>query len=102
MRVLFCLFVVMLGFMSPVQAGTPTAPVHPLENTIVDANGKVINEQQLVAAVRQHAYVFVGEKHDNPVHHQIELRLIQARVGDGVDAGSVVFEMLDDIAKMLV
>lgn len=96
MRILFCLLVVMLSFVLPAGAGTSALPTHPLENKIVDANGKVISESQLVASVRQHTYVFVGEKHDNPVHHQIELRLIQARVGDGVDAGSVVFEMLDD------
>lgn len=96
MRVLSCLPVVMFSFVLSAGAGTSVLPSHPLENKIVDANGKVLSESQLVASVRQRAYVFVGEKHDNSVHHQIELRLIQARVAEGVDAGSVVFEMLDD------
>lgn len=94
MRMLSCFLVVMLCLILPVQAAS--LPVHPLENKILDARGKVIDESQLMAAVRQHAYVFLGEKHDNSMHHQIELRLIQTRVGDGVEAGSIVFEMLDD------
>lgn len=96
MRILSCLLILMLSIVLPARAGTSVLPSHPLENKIVDANGKVMSESQLVAAVRRHAYVFLGEKHDNPIHHQIELRLIQARVDERADAGSVVFEMLDD------
>ncbi len=96
MRTLSCLLIGALCFALPVQASKLALPAHPLDNKIVDVDGKTINESQLISVVRRHAYVFLGEKHDNPAHHQIELRLIQARVSEVPDVGAVVFEMLDD------
>jgi uncharacterized iron-regulated protein len=65
---------------------------------VVNAQSNSLSDSALMNLVRQHRYVFVGEKHDNPEHHQIELRLIQERfksMSRG-SQGRVVFEMLDD------
>lgn len=93
MRVLVYCLALATSFLLPVNA--IAAPQHALQNKIVDATGKTVSETHLLSAVRQHAYVFLGEKHDNPEHHLIELRLIQERVRE-LNAGAVVFEMLDE------
>jgi uncharacterized iron-regulated protein len=71
---------------------------HPLRGKVVNAQSNFLSESAVMNLVRQHRYVFVGEKHDNPEHHQIELRLIQERFKSMSLAGQgrVVFEMLDD------
>lgn len=71
---------------------------HPLRGKVVNAQSNFLSESAVLNLVRQHRYVFVGEKHDNPEHHQIEQRLIQERfksMSRG-SQGRVVFEMLDD------
>ncbi len=71
---------------------------HPLVNKISQADGSWIDEAKLLEKVQSHAYVFVGEKHDNPEHHRLELLLIQARLKNVIAPGAdkVIFEMLDD------
>lgn len=74
---------------------SPTLRDHPLVGVIVNAQGEEVPESELLAALASARFAFIGEKHDNPDHHQIELRLIKHRLVN--QAGSaVVFEMLDD------
>jgi uncharacterized iron-regulated protein len=71
---------------------------HPLINKISDSNGKLVDLSLLLNGVRTRSYVFIGEKHDNPEHHRIELALINARfvAEHPKNPSTVVFEMLDD------
>jgi uncharacterized iron-regulated protein len=79
---------------APAQSQTS----HPLLNKISKADGGYIEEKKFLEKLQSHAYVLVGEKHDNPEHHRIELMLIQARLQQGSQqkVSKVVFEMLDD------
>lgn len=72
--------------------------LHPLLNKISKADGSLIDEKKFIEKLQSHAYVFVGEKHDNPEHHRLERMLIQARLQQASPQknSKVVFEMLDD------
>jgi uncharacterized iron-regulated protein len=73
-------------------------PIHPLLGKIINAQAKFVSETSAFELIRNKRYVFVGEKHDNAEHHQLEQRLIQERFKDQPvsNQGRVVFEMLDD------
>lgn len=76
---------------------------HPLQNQIIDNQGRVLSKNVVNEKIRQHAYVFVGEKHDNPRHHQIELEILQARFQvPAPKRGRAVFEMLDEAQDSLI
>ncbi|MBR7798685.1 ChaN family lipoprotein [Undibacterium fentianense] len=70
---------------------------HPLIGTVLNTRNEIVSEKDAFDTVRKTEYVFVGEKHDNPDHHALELRLIHERfrVEFPVQQGGVVFEMLD-------
>lgn len=74
-----------------------TASAHPLLAKIVNAQGAPLTQAEVLAQVKQHRYVLVGEKHDNPEHHRLESIIIKARLEQDIkQRGNVVFEMLDD------
>ena len=82
----------------PVQAGdwlSPRLQAHPLVGAIVDAQGRTVTREALMAAVGGAPVVLVGEKHDNPDHHRLEAELIAARL-QAKPGSAVVFEMLDE------
>lgn len=90
---MFC--IALSSFAAQAQDTLPAQ--HPLFGKIVNAQAGFVTEQRAFDLVRQHRYVFVGEKHDNPEHHQLEQRLIQERfkTQKQTQQGRVVFEMLD-------
>jgi uncharacterized iron-regulated protein len=53
-----------------------------------------VDERELATRVRSSDVVLVGETHDNPDHHRLEARIVDAFAA-GHDAPAVVFEMLD-------
>lgn len=57
------------------------------------SNGHVLTPQQLVRRLAGATRVLVGEQHDNPDHHALELWLLQA-LGDQRPQGSLLLEML--------
>jgi uncharacterized iron-regulated protein len=68
---------------------------HPLVGTIWDvAANKRIGEGELIARVRASDLLLVGETHDNPDHHILEARLIDAFAARH-GSPAVVFEMVD-------
>lgn len=80
---------------------SPRLRDHPLAGAIVNAQGEKVPESELLSALASARFAFIGEKHDNPDHHQIELRLVKHRLAH--QAGSaVVFEMLDDAQRPLL
>ncbi|WP_340616978.1 ChaN family lipoprotein [Xenorhabdus entomophaga] len=56
--------------------------------------GKAITPDDLLEQLASYPRVVVGEKHDNPYHHQIELWLVQ-QLGKKRPHGSVLLEMID-------
>ncbi len=77
---------------------SPTLRDHPLAGIIVNAQGEKVPESELLSALASARFAFIGEKHDNPDHHQIELRLIKHRLASQ-PGSAVVFEMLDDAQR---
>jgi uncharacterized iron-regulated protein len=56
-------------------------------------SGQSLTPQQLIARLAVAPHVLVGEQHDNPDHHALELWLLQA-LGDQRPQGSLLLEML--------
>lgn len=62
---------------------------------IVDGrSGQSITFEQLIQQLAQTKVIYVGERHTDPSHHQIQLRIIQALVDKGVNI-RVGMEMFD-------
>lgn len=69
-------------------------PVTPPGGTIIDLRtGKTLSQSELVSYLAEEPRVIVGEKHDNPYHHQIENWLVQS-LPLLRPQGSVLMEML--------
>lgn len=74
---------------------SPEGRDDPQTGRIVELrSGVTLSPQQLVARLAAAPRVFVGEKHDNPDHHAVELWLAQA-LGEYRAQGSLLLEMLD-------
>ena len=98
LRVLCCAML-LAGCQSTALLPVP-APLAPLAHEHADfgqiydlASGQAITPAQLVKALGQHSRVLIGEQHDNPDHHAIELWLIRALAQER-QHGSVLLEML--------
>ncbi|HDS1735998.1 ChaN family lipoprotein [Pseudomonas sp. BP8] len=57
------------------------------------ASGRLLSPQQLLAQLADTPRVLVGEKHDNPDHHALQLWLLRALQGQRAQ-GSLLLEML--------
>jgi len=69
---------------------------------IIDlASGQAISPEQLVQRLAGAPRVLVGEKHDNPDHHTLQLWLLRALQGQRVQ-GSLLLEMLQPEQQALV
>jgi len=79
-------------------AGTPwEAPLgqdHPLTGRIWDiAERRFTGPETLAARLASARFVLLGEKHDNPDHHRLQARVLQALIAAG-RRPAVAFEML--------
>lgn len=82
---------------SHAESQVAAAVEHPLLGKIVNAQGAALTQAEVFSKLKQHRYILVGEKHDNPEHHRLESLIIKARLEQDIKLrGSVVFEMLDD------
>lgn len=92
----FCLIFIQ-GCIKPntEQASVEKKPSPLQAETIYSTqSGTQISYAKLLADIKTSRFVLVGEKHDNPHHHQLELKLLQ-----DIQNGShtrVVLEMLDE------
>ena len=92
------------------QASLPPLPswqssegrTHAELGHIIDlASGRAISPEQLVQRLAGTPRVLVGEKHDNPDHHALQLWLLRAMQGNRVQ-GSLLLEMLQPEQQPLV
>jgi len=102
----FCLMLSLGGC----QASLPPMPAwqssegrtHAELGRIIDlADGQVISARQLVQRLAVAPRVLVGEKHDNPDHHALQLWLLRALQGQRAQ-GSLLLEMLQPEQQPLV
>lgn len=67
---------------------------HPLVGKIwSSADGRFIKPEQLLEVAAASRYLLLGEKHDNPDHHRLQLFVLDALLQQG-GVGVVAFEML--------
>lgn len=67
---------------------------HPLVNRLWDVSaGAFMDEDALWQRARSSAYVVMGEVHDNPMHHLLEARMVEA-LAQGGRHGALVVEMV--------
>jgi uncharacterized iron-regulated protein len=67
---------------TPVTASIPGASGHFRTGQIVDLKrGEVISFDQLIERIASKDLVFVGEVHDNPEHHLIQVQILQSLMG---------------------
>jgi len=102
MRRLACIVALGLGVVGCAASGAITLPpwqaplerAHPLTGRILDVRaGRFVNAAALTQRLADARYVLLGEKHDNPDHHQVQASLVRALLASG-RRPAVVFEML--------
>jgi uncharacterized iron-regulated protein len=68
-------------------------PATPARAIVVDEAGAVLSEDALFAALAPREIVYVGERHDQPLHHQVQAAVLDA-VASRRPGTVVAFEML--------
>ncbi|MGA9666904.1 MAG: ChaN family lipoprotein [Gallionella sp.] len=72
---------------------------HPLAGKIWDMrSGSFMDETALLARIGGANVVLLGETHDNPLHHDIQLRLLKALIASGARP-ALLMEQLDSEAQ---
>ncbi|BEM93372.1 ferric uptake regulator CjrA [Serratia marcescens] len=94
MRYLILLAALALGACSQTPVKTPASDVASLGNITDLHSGATLTPEQLLTRLAQQPRVIVGEKHDNPYHHQIEQWLVQ-QLPQRRPQGSVLMEMIN-------
>lgn len=101
-RLAFLLVVLMLA----TCAQTPTTDLwlsplyqdHSLAGKIWSSTAsEFVDEQKLLSTLSTKRYVLLGEKHDNPDHHALQLRMLNWIIDEN-GLAHVTFEMLDSSA----
>lgn len=83
------------GVLPPPAPIAPEGRGHALQGQIVElASGQVITPQQLVERLAKAPRVLVGEQHDNPDHHALQLWLSRELAAQRPQ-GSLLLEMLN-------
>jgi uncharacterized iron-regulated protein len=77
----------------PAWQGSPVDAPAPVGQIIELRSGQVLSPQQLLTRLAVAPRVLVGERHDNPDHHALELWLLRALAAQR-EQGSVLMEML--------
>ncbi len=83
------------GLRAPESWGSALYADHPLVGRIWDARaGRFAEPDELMRALRGADYLLLGEKHDNPDHHALQLAVVRALIDEGRLA-QLAFEMMD-------
>ncbi|MHC8388454.1 ChaN family lipoprotein [Pseudomonas sp. MDT2-39-1] len=88
MRLIVLLALLVLSGCQHLSSPPPvTGEIHDLRS------GQVLTPRELVARLAEPSRLIVGEQHDNPDHHQLQLWLLQ-ELGERRPQGSLLLEML--------
>jgi len=91
---LFLTFV-LLTCASPAHAENLLFTDHPLAGKIWDMNSRsYIDEAELVARINKADVLLLGEVHDNTLHHELQQKLLNARIDSGARP-ALMMEQLD-------
>lgn len=75
---------------------------HPLVGRIWDsAANKFIDAGELMSAIERASYLLLGEKHDNPDHHQLQQTILGYLIAQN-RVSNIAFEMMDSDAQGLL
>jgi len=78
----------------PLEWQSPLLKTHPLVGQIFNTSTQSpVSRDQLFTALDQYRYLLIGEKHDNPDHHQIEQLILESIAQP--EQTRIVFEMLN-------
>ena len=78
-----------------VLAGNMLFAGHPLAGKIWDMNSRsFIDEATLLARIAKANVLLLGETHDNPQHHELQQKILNARIASGARP-ALVMEQLD-------
>ncbi|MGP3152726.1 ChaN family lipoprotein [Serratia marcescens] len=94
MRYLILLAALALGACSQAPVKAPANDVASLGSITDLHSGATLTPEQLLTRLAQQPRVILGEKHDNPYHHQIEQWLVQ-QLPQRRPQGSVLMEMIN-------
>ncbi|MCS4268049.1 putative iron-regulated protein [Serratia sp. BIGb0163] len=94
MRFLILLAALTLGACSQVPVSSPKNSLDNLGKITDLRSGESLSPEQLLTRLAAQPRVIVGEKHDNPYHHQIELWLVE-NLPQQRPQGSVLMEMIN-------
>jgi uncharacterized iron-regulated protein len=94
MRFLILLAALALGACSQAPVSSPKNSLDNLGEITDLRSGESLSPEQLLSRLAAQPRVIVGEKHDNPYHHQIELWLVE-NLPQQRPQGSVLMEMIN-------
>ncbi|WP_426505724.1 ChaN family lipoprotein [Serratia proteamaculans] len=94
MRFLILLAALALGACSQAPVSSPKNSLDNLGKITDLRSGESLSPEQLLSRLSAQPRVIVGEKHDNPYHHQIELWLVE-NLPQQRPQGSVLMEMIN-------
>ncbi|SPZ58960.1 Uncharacterized iron-regulated protein [Serratia quinivorans] len=94
MRFLILLAALALGACSQAPVSSPKNSLDNLGKITDLRSGESLSPEQLLNRLAAQPRVIVGEKHDNPYHHQIELWLVE-NLPQQRPQGSVLMEMIN-------
>ncbi|CAI0975450.1 Uncharacterized iron-regulated protein [Serratia quinivorans] len=94
MRFLILLAALTLGACSQAPVSSPKNSLDNLGKITDLRSGESLSPEQLLTRLAAQPRVIVGEKHDNPYHHQIELWLVE-NLPQQRPQGSVLMEMIN-------
>ncbi len=94
MRFLILLAALALGACSQAPISSPKNSLDHLGEITDLRSGESLSPEQLLSRLAAQPRVIVGEKHDNPYHHQIELWLVE-NLPQQRPQGSVLMEMIN-------
>lgn len=79
-----CLTLLLLASCAQVPPGSLRDTGHPLAGRLWDVTGRsFIDEAEFLRRAAQADALLLGETHDNPEHHRLQLRILQTRLAAG-------------------
>jgi uncharacterized iron-regulated protein len=101
-RIKCCLTIVLLTFASQAHAQNMLYTGHPLVGKIWDMHSRsYIDEATLIARINLSNVLLLGEVHDNSQHHELQQKLLQARIDSGAHP-ALMMEQLDAASQPII
>ena len=101
-RIRFSLAIVLLTFTNLSHAQSMLYTDHPLAGKIWDMRShSFMDESTLIARINLSNVLLLGEVHDNVMHHELQQKLLQARIDSGAKP-ALMMEQLDAASQPIL